>query len=207
MTYVPASAPPNRSDSAYYGAKNIARIFGLVCIIGFIFDIVILGLPPQNNAEWRLGFIQEFANRSIILLLGVSLFTFSSVGTHKQLLRLTSRITMIVGIMFFLLCLGSVVDSIRLNQQTLGAISTQESELRSQIDAATNSPEGLPENIDLADLKQVSQQLTQQANALRSDAKRTVFKTGISNIGNLAIVGVGLLGVGRTGMGLSRSRG
>ena len=206
MTYVPASASPNRADSAH-GAKNIARIFGLVCIIGFIFDIIILGLPPQNNAEWRLGFIQEFANRSIILLLGVSLFTFSSVGTHRRLLKLTSRITMITGVMFFLLCLGSVVDSIRLSQQTLGEISTQESELRSQIDAARNSPEGLPENIDLSDLKRVSQQLTRQANVLRSNTKRTVFKSGVSSIGNLAIVGAGLLGVGRTGMGLSRHRG
>jgi hypothetical protein len=204
MTYV-ASAP-TRSDSTY-GAKHICRIIGLVCIIGFIFDMVVLGLPPQNNAEWRIGFIQELANRSIIFLFGLGLVIFGSVGNSNSRLKFASKLSMAVGLLFFLLCLASVVDSIRLSQQAMGNISTQESQLQTQIKTAKANPAGLPENIDLEALEKVSQQLTQQANSLRSNTKRTVFKTGISNIGNLAIVGAGLLGLGRTGMGLSRTRG
>ncbi|MGB3300303.1 MAG: HpsJ family protein [Phormidesmis sp.] len=204
MAYVSTSAPP-RTDSTY-GAKNICRIIGLVCIVGFIFDMAVLGLPPQNNAEWRIGFIQELANRSIIFVFGLGLVMFGSIGNSKSRLRLTAKLSMAVGLLFFLLCLGSVVDSIRLNQQAMGNISTQESQLQSQIEEARSNPAALPENIDLAALEQVSQQLTQQADSIRSNTKRTVFKTGISNIGNLAIVGAGLLAMGRVGMGLSRTR-
>ncbi|MEO1390553.1 MAG: HpsJ family protein [Cyanobacteria bacterium J06634_6] len=203
MTYI--SAPSITKSESTYSAKNIARIIGLVCIVGFLFDMIILGLPPQNNAEWRVGFVQEFANRSIILLFGLGLLIFGSTGNRKIRLSLVSRLCVISSLLFFLLCIGSVVDSIRLSQQAIGNISTQETQLRAQIDAAKSNPDSLPENVDLADLDQFSQQLSQQANSIRSNAKRTVLKTGISNIGNLAIVGVGMFGLGRVGMGLSRS--
>ncbi|MEL7355032.1 MAG: HpsJ family protein [Cyanobacteria bacterium J06560_6] len=203
MTYV--SASPAAKTEGTYGTKNIARIIGLVCIIGFFFDMLILGLPPQNNAEWRVGFIQEFANRSIILLFGFGLFVFGSVGNNRGQLNLVSRFCVVFSLVFFLLCIGSIVDSIRLSQQALGTISSQETQLQAQIDAAKNNPESLPENVDLSDLDQFSQQLSQQANSIRSNTKRTVFKTGISNIGNLVIVGAGMFGLGRVGMGLARS--
>ena len=206
MAYVSASAPVNTDRT--YGVKNICRTIGLVCLAGFLFDMIVLGLPPQaGNVEWRIGFIQEMANRSIILLFGLGLFIYGSIGNSRSHLKLVSRLSTVIGVLFFLLCLLSIVDSIRLSQQSVTAISTQESQLQSQIEDAKANPDSLPENVDLAALDQVSQQLTQQANQLRSNTKRTVLKTGVSNIGNLAIVGAGLLGLGRTGLGLSRSRG
>lgn len=206
MAYIPASAPGTVVDSNH-SAKNAACIIGLVCIVGFFFDILVLALPPQGSIEWRIGLVQELANRSIILLFGLGLFIFGSIGKSKSRLRTVSKISMGVGVLFFLLCLLSVVDSVRLNKQSAAAISTQESQIQTQLEEARSNPSTLPENVDIEALEQVSQQLTQQANALRSTAKRTVFKTGISNIGNLLIVGTGLLGLGRSGMRLSRSRG
>lgn len=204
MAYISASAP-NQANS--YGVKSICSIVGLVCIVGFFFDILVVGLPPQLSVEWRIGFIQEFANRSIILLFGLALYIFGSTGKSRGRLKLLSQLSMGIGVLFFLLCIVSVVDSIRLNQRALANISTQEAELQTQIQDAKANPEGLPENIDLAGLEQVSQQLTERANTLKSNAKRTAIKTGISNVGNLFVVGAGLLGLGRCGMGLARSRG
>lgn len=206
MAYISASAPGSIKEGSY-SFKNAARIIGLVCIIGFFFDMLVLGLPPQGSIEWRIGFVQELANRSIILLFGLGLFIFGSSGRSRSRLRTVSKLSMGIGVLFFLLCLLSVVDSVRLSKQSATAISSQESQLQTQIEAARSNPQELPENVDLAALEQVSQQLTQQANTLRSNAKRTVFKTGISNIGNLLIVGTGLLGLGRSGMRLSRSKG
>lgn len=206
MAYISASAPSTSVDGTY-GIKNVCIIIGLVCIVGFLFDMLVLALPPQSDIEWRIGLIQELANRSIILLFGLGLFIFGSLGRNRSRLRLASQLSMGVGVLFFLLCLLSVIDSVRLTQQSAIAISTQESQFQERIQEAKATPEALPKNIDLAVLEQVSQQLTQQANTLRSSTKRTVFKTGISNIGNLLIVGAGLLGLGRSGMKLSRSRG
>lgn len=206
MAYISASTPAGKIDSSY-GTKNICRIIGLVCIIGFFFDMLVLGLPPQRNIEWRIGFVQELANRSIILLFGLGLFIFGSAGRSKSRIKFVSQLSMALGVVFFLLCLLSVVDSTRLSKQSSTAIADQESQLQSQIQEARSNPAELPENIDLAALDQVSAQLTQQADQLRNNAQRTVLKTGISNIGNLLIVGAGLVGLGRTGMGVSRFRG
>ena len=206
MAYISASTPSRPADSGY-SFKNAASIIGLVCIIGFFFDMLVLALPPESGVEWRIGLVQELANRSIILLFGLGLFIFGSAGKKRSSTRIASQLSMGIGVVFLLLCLLSVIDSIRLNNQSATAISTQETALQTQIEDARANPEGLPEDIDLAQLEQVSQQLTQQANALRSTAKRTVFKTGISNIGNLLIVGLGLLGIGRSGMKFARLRG
>lgn len=206
MAYISVSTPGNAAEGSY-SFQNVARIIGLVCIFGFFFDMLVLAVPPQGGVEWRIGLVQELANRSIILLLGLGLFIFGSAGKNRGRLRLVSKLSMGIGVLFFLLCLLSVVDSIRLSQQSATAISTQESQLQTQIKTARANPAGLPENIDLAALDKASKQLTQQAKTLKNDAKRTVFKAGISNIGNLLIVGAGLLGLGRSGMRLSRLRG
>lgn len=206
MNYISGSLPRQAADNIY-GVKDVCRIVGLVCIVGFVFDMVILGLPPQSNIEWRIGVVQELADRSILLLFGLALFMFGSMGTHKRHLRLAAKLAMSIGIVFFLLCPLSIADSLRLSHQSANTINAQESQLQTEIKAAQANPEKLAENIDLAALKNVSQQLTQQANSLRTSARRTVFKTGISNIGNLLIVGVGLLGLGRCGMGIASSRG
>ncbi len=205
MTYISAPAP-GQAD-ATYGIKNVCRIIGFVCIFGFLFDIILLGLPPQSSIEWRIGFVQEFANRSIIFLFGMALVVFGSIGRNKSRVKLISKLSMGIGIFFFLLCFLSVVDSIKMSKQATTNISAQESQIQTQIREAKANPAGLPENVALDDLEQFSRQLTQQADSLKKNTKRTVFKTGISNIGNLFIVGVGLLGLGRSGMKLSRTRG
>lgn len=205
MAYVSASVPGKLDGS--YSIKNICRVVGLVCVAGFIFDMLVLTLPPQFGVEWRIGVIQQFANRSIILLFGLALIIFGSQGNSTSRMRLMAKVSMGLGVLFFLLSLLSVVDSVRLSQRAVSNISTQESELQTQLRDAQANPEGLPDNVNLEDLTQFSQQLTAQADTLKKNAQRTVLKTGISNIGNLVLVGAGLLALGRGGMRLSRTKG
>lgn len=206
MNYISGSLPRQAVDNTY-GVKNVCRIVGLVCIVGFIFDMVVMGLPPQSNIQWRIGVVQELADRSILLLFGLALFMFGSMGTYKRHLRLAAKLSMGVGIVFFLLCPLSIADSLRLSNQSANTINAQESQMQTEIKAARANPEELAEGVDLATLKTFSQQLEQQAATLKKNARQTVFKTGISSIGNLLIVGVGLLGLGRAGMGIAASRG
>ncbi|MGB3299252.1 MAG: HpsJ family protein [Phormidesmis sp.] len=206
MNYIAGSAP-RQFVEAPYGAKNICRIIGLVCITGFIFDMVMLVLPLQNSIEWRIGVIQEAANRSIILLFGLALLVFGSANVSRSTLLLASKLSMTVGVMFFLLCPLSIADSISLSRQSASAINAQESQIKTEIQAAKANPTQLPAGADVDSLKYASQQLTQQATSLRKSAKNTAIKTGTSNIGNLLIVGVGLLGLGRSGMDIARFRG
>ncbi|NJL49274.1 MAG: hypothetical protein HC929_19750 [Leptolyngbyaceae cyanobacterium SM2_5_2] len=206
MAYVSASTA--RAGEGSFGSGNISRIVGLVCVVGFLFDMLVLFLPPElGNVEWRIGFMQAFANRSVILLFGIALLIYGSVGNSRSRLKVVSQFSMVLGLVFFLLSLLSIVDSIQLNQRAVSAISSQETQLQTQIRDAQTNPGSLPENINPDQLQEFSQQLTAQADTLKRNAKRTVLKTGISNIGNLLLVGAGLVGLGRSGMALSRSRG
>ena len=206
MNYISGSLPRQAVDNTY-GVKTVCRIVGLVCIAGFIFDMVVMGLPPQSNIEWRIGVVQELSDRSILLLFGLALFVFGNMGTSKKHLRLAAKLSMGVGVVFFLLCPLAIADSLRLSQQSANTINAQETQMQTEIKAARANPERLAEDVDLATLNNISQQLKQQATSLKKSARQTVFKTGISSIGNLLIVGVGLLGLGRSGMGIASSRG
>ncbi len=206
MAYVSTSSVPQSSRSIN-NALSICRVIGLVCVAGFIFDFLIFSLPPSpRSLEWRIGVIQQISERSIILLFGLGLLIYSIAGTSRSSAKLISRVSMGIGVVFFLLCLLSVADGLKLQQQTINTISTQETQLQTQIRDAQSAPSALPENVSIEDLKQASELLTQQADTLRQNAKTTVLKTIVNSIGNLILAGLGLLGLGRAGMTILRSR-
>lgn len=191
-----------------YSAKNISKIVGLVCAIGFVFDMLLLALPPQlGNVTWRIGLEQEFANRSIIFLFGMALLIFSGVGIAKGKGRLilTSRLSMIAGVLFFLISLVAVADSIQLQKQALGNIDLRETEIQQQLRQAEENPEQLREGISVEDLGRIGEELTRQAEERRNNARRAAVKTAVSNVGNLLLVGAGLIGLGRSGSMLSKN--
>jgi predicted PurR-regulated permease PerM len=203
MAFISASTP-NATGS--YNPKGICQIVGYVCLTGFILDMVILALPPNlGSTEWRVGLIQQFADRSIIFLFGMALVIFGSQANRARL-KFFSRASMMIGLIFFLLCLLSVADAIKLQQQTVTTIDTQESQLQTQIRNVQGNPGGLGDTVTPEDLKRASELLTQQASTLKQNAANTVIKTGASSIGNLLIVGVGLIGLGRHGMTSLRAR-
>jgi hypothetical protein len=188
-----------------YGAKGICQIVGFVCLAGFLIDMLILALPPSpGNIQWRVGLVQQFADRSIILLFGAALTLFGSLG-NRRWLRQFSRFCLVGGVVFILMCVLAIADSISLQQQTVGTISTQESQLQTQIRNAQSNPKSVGDNVTTEDLKRASDLLTTRADALRQNAKTSTLKTAASSVGNLLVVGIGLAGLGRYGLSL-RSR-
>ena len=213
MTYNIDSKQPAASGGGGggggYSAKNIAKIVGLVCAIGFLFDMLILVLPPQlGNVTWRIGMEQEFANRSIIFLFGMALLVFSGVGIAKGKGRLliTSRISLVAGVAFFLISLLAIADAIQLQNQALGNIDDRESQIQQQLRDAEENPESLREGVNVEDLQRISEELTRQAEERRNSARRAAVKTAVSNVGNLLLVGAGLIGLGRSGSRLSKNQ-
>ena len=203
MVSIPNS-PPTSNYS--YGVKGICYIVGLVCIVGFFADMLILGLPPQlGNLQWRVSILQQFGDRSIILLFGTALILFGNMG-KRRLLKRISRFCLLGGVVFFLICLLAIADSIALQQRTLTNISTQESQLQTQIRNAQENPSAVGNNITAEDLQKASQLLANQANSLKQNAKTSVLKTGAASVSNLIVVGLGLIGLGRYGMSLRKAR-
>ncbi|OKH10832.1 hypothetical protein [[Limnothrix rosea] IAM M-220] len=208
MTYNIDQTQQPTAGGGGYSAKNIAKIVGLVCTIGFIFDMLILFLPPQlGNVTWRIGIEQEFANRSIIFLFGIALLAFSGVGVAKgkSRLLLISRTSLIAGIAFFLISLIAIADAVQLQNQALGNIDNRESEIQQQIRDAERNPENLREGVNVEDLQRISDELTRQAEERRNRARRAAVKTAVSNVGNLILVGAGLIGIGRSGSRLAKN--
>lgn len=207
MTYNTEPKAPTPSGGGSYSANNIAKIVGLVCAIGFIFDMLLLLLPPDlGNVSWRIALEQEFANRSIIFLFGMGLLIASSVGIAKGKARLllTSRISLVAGVLFFVISLVAIADAVQLQNQALGNIDSRETEIQQQIRQAEDNPDALREGIELEDLQRIRQELTRQAEERRNLARRAAVKTAVSNVGNLLLVGAGLVGLGRSGSRLAK---
>ena len=196
---------PVSNPAHHHAAKGICQIVGLGCLAGFAIDMLVLALPPElGNAEWRIGLIQQLADRSIILLIGSALLVFGNLENRRWLKRL-STVCLAVGLAFFLACLLVIADSIKLQQKAVTNISTQASQLQTQIQSAQSNPSTAGQNVTREDLMRASQVLTTQANTLKQSAKQTVLKTSVSSIGNLMVVGLGLISLGRYGM-RTRSR-
>lgn len=203
MVSIPNSAS-STSSSPSYGAKGICYIVGLVCIVGFFADLLILGLPPQpGNLQWRINVLQQFGDRSIILLFGTALILYSNLNQRRILKRL-SRLCTIGGVVFILMCILAIADSITLQQQTITNISTQESQLQIQIKDAQKNPDAIENNVSVEELQKASKLLSDRANSLKKNAKSSAIKTGAASISNLVIVGFGLIGLGRYGMSLRK---
>jgi hypothetical protein len=195
----------NPTNNSAYGAKGICQIVGWVCLTGFIIDMLVLALPPQlGNVQWRLGLTQQMSDRSIILLLGAALLIFGNFDNRRWLKRFSTA-CLAIGLAFFLACIVVIADGVKLQQQAVSNISTQASQLQTQIRDAQSNPSVAGENVTREDLTRAAQLLNTQADTLKQNAKQTVLKTGVSSIGNLVVVGLGLVSLGRYGM-RSRSR-
>ncbi|MBF2000288.1 MAG: hypothetical protein IGS38_06175 [Synechococcales cyanobacterium M58_A2018_015] len=185
----------NRPDRT----MGIFQIIGFVCLFGFTLNMLVLFLPPQlGDALWRVGFLQQFGDRSLVLLLGVGLVIAGSLNGRG--VRQFSLFALFLGAIYLITCLLVVRDTLSLRQQALNTISAQETQVQNQIRNAQANPAALGENITAADLQRAAQELTGQATIAKQNAQTTVLKTGITSVINLVAVGLGLIGLGRYGL-------
>lgn len=204
MTSVPKSRQPGMMQTAATSrnnqiGKDICLIVGLICIAGFAVDLLVLGTPPDPFAlEWRVNFLQQMGDRSIVFFFGVALLLYSIFDNHR-IKRPLALFCLALGVAFLLSSLLIIRDSLTLKDQAFRNISTQEEQLQTQIEESRASGE-LPPDISLDQLQQASQEITSRAEQAKQSTSQNVTKAGMASLGNLVVVGIGLIGLGRTGM-------
>ncbi|MBW4693567.1 MAG: HpsJ family protein [Lyngbya sp. HA4199-MV5] len=180
-------------------AKPLCRVVGLACVAGFVVDLLILALPPTlNSAEWRVGFLQQMSDRSIVLLFGAALLIYSNLD-YRTWRKQLAMLCLVLGIVFQLSCLLVIKDSLSLNDIATRNINVQASQVQSQIETAKTDPKAAP-NITPDQLEKASQLVTTRAGSLKNSAKTSILKTAGAIVGNLVVVGLALIGLGRYGM-------
>lgn len=181
-------------------SKRLALIVGVICLLGFIVDILVIGLPPNPLApQWRLNFLQQVAERSLLLFIGSTLLLFSLLDASLKVLQKLSASYLIIGILVGLSSLIVIKDNFVLKSQALSNINIQATELRTQIVKGQENS-ALNEQIDADAFTAALLSVDSQADVLRKNIQTGAMKTLISSAGNLFLVGVGLVGVGRLGL-------
>ena len=169
---------------------------------GFLINLLVLMVPPAPfDLAWRVSFLEQVGDRSLILLFGSALLLYSQLSNRRVIRRL-SFVLLGVGVALLLSSVLVVRDTLILQEQMIGNIGTQSAQLQSQIEARRSQPE-VTADITAAQFEQASQALASQADVLKRNTRSGLTRAGLVSIGNLSIVGMGLVGLGRFGLSAS----
>lgn len=187
-------------------SQKLAVIVSGICLIGFIIDIVVIGLPPNPlSPQWRLNFLQQVAERSFLLFVGSVLLFYSKLEGRLQQLRIISITCLVVGLLLGLSSLMVIKDNFTLQQRAIASIDTQATELRNRI-VQGREDRTLSQKIDPDAFTAALGRVDSQAANLKQETQTGAMKTLLSSAGNLLLVGGGLVGVGRLGVLRSQTR-
>ncbi len=189
---------PNSASSAI-GGRSLFRIVSFACIAGFALDIMAIAFPLKlGELAWRVGFLQQIGDRSIILLLGLVFLMLGSLEM-RNLRKQVAMVCLGLGLAFMLGGVIGIKDAVSLQKQTSTSITAQATQLQERIQQAKEKPPAnakvTPELID-----QAMKQVNERTDEAQKTAQSQILKTGLSSVGNLFIVGLALIGVGRYGM-------
>jgi predicted PurR-regulated permease PerM len=197
-TPMSSASLPNSASSAI-GGRSLFRIVSFACIAGFLLDIMAIAFPLKlGELAWRVGFLQQIGDRSIILLLGLVFLMLGSLEM-RNLRKQVAMVCLGLGLAFMLGGVIGIKDAVSLQKQTSTNITAQSTQLQERIQQAKEKPPAnakvTPELID-----QAMKQVNERTDEAQKTAQSQILKTGLSSVGNLFIVGLALIGVGRYGM-------
>jgi hypothetical protein len=197
-TPMSSASLPNPASSAI-GGRSLFRIVSFACIAGFALDIMAIAFPLKlGELAWRVGFLQQIGDRSIILLLGLVFLMLGSLEM-RNLRKQVAMVCLGLGLAFMLGGVIGIKDAVSLQKQTSTNITAQSTQLQERIQQAKEKPPAnakvTPELID-----QAMKQVNERTDEAQKTAQSQILKTGLSSVGNLFIVGLALIGVGRYGM-------
>ncbi len=191
--------PIQYSDSQALFGRSLCLIVGLACLLGFLVDVAVIGLPLNLfSLEWRVNFCQQLGDRSILFLAGVALLLYG-VSKKRELTKRLSRTCLIIGVVYVFSSVVVIHDSITLKDQTFRELNEQKRELQTTIKESQESGQ-LPSDISQSEAEQVSNSIADRAEVIRRDAGRDIVKVAVASVGNLVAVGLGLIGLSRVGL-------
>jgi predicted PurR-regulated permease PerM len=194
-----SNATLSNPTTAAIGGRSLFRIVSFACIAGFLLDMMAIAFPLKlGELAWRVGFLQQVGDRSIILLLGLVFLMLGSLEM-RNLRKQVAMVCLGLGLAFMLGGVIGIKDAVSLQKQTSTSITAQSTQLQERIQQAKEKPPAnakvTPELID-----QAMKQVTERTDEAQKTAQSQILKTGLSSVGNLFIVGLALIGVGRYGM-------
>ncbi|MBD1918194.1 MULTISPECIES: hypothetical protein [Cyanophyceae] len=176
--------------------NHIFLIVGLACLLGFVINLLTAALPPDLMAlEWRIGFMQQVSSRSVSLFLGLAMVVYGSL-TWRVLSRYLALACLVGGILFLLSGVIVIRDGLVLQNQALGTIESEATEIRSQLQTAQVNP-NLPPEVTPQRIGEALSQLEVQAEALSQNARSSATQSMMSMLSTQVVTGIGLLALGR----------
>lgn len=196
------------------GSMTILRVLGYGLLLLTFFDILEMFIPPNfMNPAWEFKTIGALVERVPVPLIGLALVFFGERYSRKKLeipiLKVLSWLTLVFGILFFLLIPLGLTNTIRLNTQStaqIETVSTQQASQAEQLEQQVNqaSPEQIGKffksqgrKIDgkspnelknqlLSEVSQAKKQIKTQAEATQSLRGLNLIKTSAKwNLGAL----------------------
>lgn len=183
----------DRSRTIY----TLAFITGLICIVGFGLDTIAISLGPKiSSIEWRMGYMQQLGEYSIILLFGLALLGFS-LQTNPKRLKGIAWFCCGAGLCFSLSSFLYLQDSLQFSSLAIENLSIQQQKLEQKIQQFIPQPGSFPESVvDPAKKEQALELLQERTVSLQSNAKIRIQKTMVRTFSSLSPVGSGLVSLG-----------
>lgn len=157
-------------------ASRSLQLVGLVMIVSFIIDILIIAIPPDLlSPQWRLNFTSQFIDRGVIPLVGVALLlggiwikdSEGTSGSKQGMLRSTAvLVSLILGVVYLLVVPLHSIDTVRSRNRALRNLEAQAQQAEEQLDAQLTNPQFQ------AGLDQRREQFKTQINTLISNEEQ-----------------------------------
>jgi hypothetical protein len=193
---------------------TIVRVLGYGLLLLAFFDIIEMFIPPGfMNPAWEFQTIGALVERVPVPLIGLVLVFFGELHSRTKweipILKVLSWLTLLFGILFFLLIPLALTNTIRLNTQSVAQIQTvstkqasQAEQLEQQVSKASpeqisnffksqgrkidgKSPDELKNQL-LSEVSQAKKQIKTQAEATQSLRGLSLIKTSAKwNLGAL----------------------
>ncbi|WP_017316080.1 HpsJ-like protein, cyanoexosortase A-associated [Mastigocladopsis repens] len=193
---------------------TIMRVLGYGLLLLALFDIIELFVPPNfMNPAWEFQTIGALVERVPVPLIGLVLVFFGELHSRTQwelpILKFLSWLTLLFGILFFLLIPLGLTNTVRLNNQSVAQIKTvstqqvsQAEQLEQQVSKASpeqignflksqgrqvdgKNPDELKNQL-LSEVSKAKEQIKNQAEATQSLRGINLIKTSAKwNLGAL----------------------
>jgi hypothetical protein len=188
-----------KSTGAISTGRGIFSIVGIACIVGFAIDILVAAFPLNpGSLEWRVGFLRQLSDRSIVPMIGLGFLMFACMDA-RTLRKQLGYVGMATGVLCLMLGVLAIRDGVTLQSETLKTINGRASQVQQQIqEAQAKPPAGA--KITPQDVEQAMKQIEERSQAMQTNAKGSILKTGANSVGNLVVVGLALIGLGRYGV-------